>query len=75
MNFIIEAFKYVIGDPFFMPSMTFITMVGIFIGAVIYDGVLKDVMKMVVSLTCYAVLIATVNLTRILPVISTAVPI
>ena len=38
MNLILSEIIYVISDSFFLPSMAFTTMLGIFIGAVIYDG-------------------------------------
>jgi hypothetical protein len=67
MNLIISAILYVSSDPFFWPSMGITTMIGIFIGAVIYNGDVTEVKKMIASLICYAVLISTVNLTRVLP--------
>jgi hypothetical protein len=73
MNCIIASFFYIISDPFFWPSMAFTTMVGIFIGAVIYDGIVSEVKKMIASLACYAMLIITVNLTRVVPLIPQAI--
>ena len=67
MNYIIPSLLYVISDPFFWPSMGMTVAIGIFIGSVIYDGVLSGVKKMFVSLACYALLIGTVNLTRVVP--------
>jgi hypothetical protein len=74
MNFITQAFIYVVTDSFFFPSMAFVTMVGIFIGAVIYDGNMRDLKKMLVSLICYGVLIAMVNLTRVIPQLPVTTP-
>ena len=62
--------NYVIWDTFFWPAMAFTTTIGVFIGAVIYDGLLDEIKKMVLSLTVYGLIIATVNLTRIVPHLS-----
>ena len=59
--------NYVVRDMFFWPAMAFTTTIGIFIGAVIYDGLLEDIKKMVLSLSVYGLIIATVNLTRVIP--------
>ena len=64
---IYACINYVISDPYFWPSMAFTTLVGIFIGAVVYDGLLHEVKKMLLSLTVYAFIILTVNLGRALP--------
>jgi hypothetical protein len=70
MNFIIPSFLYVVADTFFWPSMGMTVTIGIFIGSVLYDGILSDVKKMMISLVCYAVLIAAVNLSRVIPQLS-----
>lgn len=70
INLIIQSFNYVTRDFYFWPSMTFTTMVGIFIGAVIYDGDLKQVRKGLVALASYVILLAIVNLSRVIPEIS-----
>jgi hypothetical protein len=67
---IIDELLYVTVDPFFLPSMAFTTMMGIFIGAVIYDGKYQELKKMVISLMCYMILIVTVTLTRVGPQIA-----
>lgn len=67
IDIILCTINYVIWDTFFWPSMAFTTTIGVFIGAVIYDGLLNDIKKMILSLTIYAIIIATVNLTRIVP--------
>ena len=73
MNLILQDVLYVISDPFFLPSMAFTTMLGIFIGAVIYDGNFKQVKRMLLSLFCYASLIVTVTLTRVIPRVSAGI--
>jgi hypothetical protein len=47
--------------------MGYTSIMGIFIGSVIYNGDINGIKKMIVSLVCYASLIITVNFTRILP--------
>ena len=67
MNLIKPELLYVVGDAFFFPSMAVTSIIGIFIGAVIYYGNFKELKKMIISLFCYASLIATVTLTRSIP--------
>lgn len=67
MEVLSGTINYVIWDTFFWPAMAFTTIIGIFIGAVIYDGLLEDIKKMILSLTVYGLIIATVNITRIIP--------
>jgi hypothetical protein len=67
MNITLTLIKYVVSDSYFWPSMAFTTMVGLFIGAIIYNGDISQVKKMIASLLSYMVLIVTVNLTRVIP--------
>ena len=67
MNTFLLSLSYVISDPFFWPSMAFTTMIGIFLGAVVYDGELNQVRKFIISLFFYVILLITVNLTRAFP--------
>jgi len=67
IDLIIATLVYVTNDPFFWPSMAFTTMMGIFIGAVIYNGDVTQVRKMILSLSSYAALIISVNLSRVIP--------
>lgn len=67
MVLLLSEIIYVISDPFFLPSMAFTTMMGLFIGAVIYNGDIREVKKMLLSLFSYALLIITVTLTRVVP--------
>jgi len=67
MSFVSQEILYIIKDPFFLPSMTFVTMIGVFIGAVLYDGEIKQLKRMLLSLFCYAGLIVAVTLTRVIP--------
>ena len=64
---LLNSFIYVISDVYFWPSMAVIVMIGIFIGSVLYDGCIKEIKKMVVSLSIYALLIITVTSERVIP--------
>jgi uncharacterized membrane protein YfcA len=70
MNSILQCFLYVTNDPFFWPSMAFTVIIGAYIGAVVYDGILKEVKKMMLSLSVYALMILTVDITRVIPQIN-----
>lgn len=72
MNFTIESIKYVVGDHYFLPSMAVVTMMGIFIGAVIYNGDVKEVKKVIAVVLTYASLLAMANFSRIIPLLDTA---
>lgn len=70
INIIWQSLLYVTDDPFFFASMGFTTAVGIFIGAVIYDGDLKQIKKVIFSLSSYMVLLLITNLSRAIPEMS-----
>ena len=72
MNFTIESIKYVVSDYYFVPSMAIVTMMGIFIGAVIYNGDVKEIRKVIAVVLTYALLLAMANLSRIIPLLDTA---
>lgn len=74
MKYLLQAILYVISDPFFWPSMGFTASIGVFVGSVIYDGVLSDLKKMLFSLMSYAILIVSVSLARVVPQIATMEP-
>lgn len=67
INIISQSFLYVVSDPYFWPSMSFTTIIGIFIGAVIYNGDLVQVRKALVAIGSYVLLLSIVNLSRVLP--------
>lgn len=67
MEYIVEAFKYITSDPYFCLSMGLTTSIGMFVGAVIYDGLLRDVKKAVIVLISYAFLLGATTLARVLP--------
>ena len=72
INIIWQSILYVVNDPFFLASMGFTTAVGIFIGAVIYDGDLKQIKKVIFSLSSYMMLLLVTNLSRTIPEITIA---
>jgi len=63
---------YITTAPFFWGSMGFTTAVGMFIGAVIYDGNLPDVKKGIVSILSYACMLFWIISSRVFNGISTA---
>ena len=67
MNTIYQTLLYVTSQHYFWPSMAFTVMIGIYIGAVVYDGVLREVKKLCLSLFVYMSLLLIVNLTRVIP--------
>lgn len=74
MDFFLPAFPYVMGDMYFWPSMAFTTMIAIFVGAIVYDGIIEDVKKAVITLTSYIILLFIVNFTRISPLLKNVAP-
>ena len=74
MNFILAATVYITTDPFFWASMAFTTMVGIFIGAVIYNGDVKEIRKALIALASYCVLIIITNASRVFPQLDKVTP-
>ena len=69
MNYFIASLDYVVGDPYFWLAMGFTTAIGIFVGAVVYDGVLRQAKKGVIVLLSYAFILALTNFSRITPII------
>jgi hypothetical protein len=67
LNSLLQSLLYVIADSYFWPSMAVIVMIGLFIGSTIYDGCVKEVRKMMLSLFIYALMIITVTSERVLP--------
>jgi len=66
-----QSVLYVIADGFFWPSMAVVVMIGVFIGSVLYDGCVKEIKKMLISVFAYAFMIMSVNFTRVLPQMGT----
>lgn len=70
INLFTDAFRYVINDSYFWLSMAFTTSCGVFVGSVLYDGVLREIKKAVVVLGSYAVLLVMTTLARVLPIVT-----
>lgn len=69
MNYLLASLNYVTTDQFFWLAMGMTTVLGLFIGAVVYDGVIKDVKKVVIVLLSYVSILSFTNYARILPII------
>lgn len=65
--YIVEAFKYIVDDPYFWPSMAFTTMVGIYVGAILYNGDVEQVRKGIIGLLSYTLLLVVTLASRVLP--------
>lgn len=70
MTYLWSSILYIIADEFFTIAMGLTTCIGLFIGATIFDGMLEQVKKAMIALGCYAVLIASTNASRIVPLIT-----
>lgn len=66
-GFLLPSALYVTSDPYFWPSMAITVIIGYLVGAVIYDGILRDVSKAIVTVFSYAFMIVSVSATRIFP--------
>jgi len=62
-----ESILYVIADGYFWPSMAIIVMIGLFVGSTIYDGCIKEIKKMLISLSIYGLMIIAVTSSRVVP--------
>lgn len=65
--FITRAAQYVISDPYFYGSMAVTILMGMFIGAIIYNGDFQQVKKGLISIISYFILIVITQLARIFP--------
>jgi len=64
---ILESFKYVFSQDLFWISMSFTTMIGIFIGSTIYDGCVAELKKAILTIGIYAFIICAISIERIFP--------
>lgn len=67
LDSIYQSIIYVTSDSFFWPSMAITTMIGLFIGAVLYDGCIREIKKLIISMLAYAFMVITVTVERIVP--------
>lgn len=66
-NSLISSFAYVAKDSYFLPSMAITVIIGLFIGAVLYDGCVQEIKKLIISMLAYAIMIIAVTTERIIP--------
>lgn len=69
MNYLLASINYVSSDQYFWIAMALTVCIGLFIGAVLYDGILKEVKKACVVLCSYCFLLLATNYSRIVPII------
>jgi hypothetical protein len=67
----LDSLFYIMADEYFWFAMAITMMTGLFIGAILYDGVLENVKKALLSLSVYGLLIIFMSFTRIFPIIDT----
>lgn len=60
-----ETVAYVTSAPYFWLSMGIAASMAIFIGAIIYDGKMKELSKGLISLTAYVFLLLQIIVTRV----------
>ncbi len=68
-----QSLLYITADPFFWPSMSFTTLIGIFVGSVVYDGDMEQIRKALITLSSYCFMLFTITATRVIPTIPYAV--
>lgn len=69
MNYLFESLRYVMTDAYFLPAMGFTCAIGVFIGSLLYDGLLPEVKKAIISIISYAFLVSMTNFGRIVPIV------
>lgn len=70
MIYFIESLKYVTSDPYFVLAMSLTSCTGIFIGAVLYGGLMGEARKAIVAVLSYVGLLVASNVSRVLPIIA-----
>ena len=60
-----QSVSMVINAPYFLGSMGFTVAIAMFVGAIIYDGLIEQAKKATVGLFCYIAMLLWVNLIRI----------
>jgi len=65
----LDSLIYIVSDQFFWLSMAMTMIMGIFIGATIFDGLLKKFKKGLITLVTYGLLIITTTFSRVIPLI------
>ncbi len=67
LDIIFQTFAYVVNNDHFWVAMAFTTIIGLLIGASIYDGDIRKFFKGLLALGSYMIIIIIVNATRSIP--------
>lgn len=70
VDILVRVLNYVSSAPYFWGALGFTTAVGMFVGAIIYDGERKQAHKGILSVLSCTFLVMWMNLSRILSVIN-----
>jgi hypothetical protein len=62
---VLSTLEYILGAPYFWGAMGFTTAIGMFTGALLYDGRIDQTGKGILSVLSYASMIIWMNLTRV----------
>lgn len=65
IDFIKLSIPYVIEDRYFMLAMACTSMTALFVGATVYDGLLREVKKGIITIMSYAFMLVLANYTRV----------
>lgn len=63
---ILKSISYVVGVPYFWPTMGSVSALSIFVGSMIFDGNTRDSLKALIALLVYAAFLMFVQINRIL---------
>lgn len=69
----LDSLIYIMSDQYFLLSMATTVMIGIFLGATLYDGLLDRLWKALISLSSYGLLMVATTSTRVIPMIEQGV--
>jgi hypothetical protein len=65
MDSILSSINYVAGDKYFITAMSLVAMSGMYIGAIIYDGLIEEIKRVTIVILSYAVLLTITNIGRL----------
>ena len=71
LNTFTTTIQYITADLYFWPSMAFTTVIGIFVGSVVYNGDMKELRKGLILLVSYCCMVLFVTTTRVMPQLKT----
>ena len=69
----LDSLIYIMSDQYFLLSMAATVMIGIFLGATLYNGLLNRLWKALISLSSYGLLMVATTSTRVIPMIEQGV--